>query len=116
MASWSRELKVAPGDTVDQALGRRTRLLRDPRGPGGGRAAKAAPLAELGRGDFFGELAALDWGAGYGYARLATVTAIDPLRLLVLAPAHLARLMAEVPAVEDIVRSAVRERLPAAAG
>ena len=37
-------------------------------------------------GDFFGELAALDWGAGYGYARSATVCATAPLRLLVLRP------------------------------
>ena len=35
-------------------------------------------------GEFFGELAALDWGAGFGYARSATVTARTPLRLLVL--------------------------------
>ena len=28
---------------------------------------------DLGPGDFFGELAALEWGAGFGYPRLATV-------------------------------------------
>src|SRR5881275_2089626 len=28
----------------------------------------------LGTGDFFGELAALDWGAGFGRTRTATVT------------------------------------------
>jgi hypothetical protein len=69
------------------------------------------PVASFGPGEFFGELAALDWGAGYGYARTATVTAAEPLRLLVLSPAHLGRLMAEVPAVDEIVRRAVRERL-----
>ena len=38
--------------------------------------------AALGPGDFFGELAALDWGAGYGYSRLATVVAGSPLRMV----------------------------------
>src|SRR3954471_3041398 len=51
-------------------------------------------IAERGPGEFFGELAALDWGAGFGYARLATVVARTPLRMLALAPAHLNRLMA----------------------
>ena len=70
-----------------------------------------ASWASSGAGDFFGELAALDWGAGYGYARLARVTAAEPRRLLVLAPGHLGQLMAEAPAVDEIVRSAVRDRL-----
>ena len=38
----------------------------------------------LGPGDFFGELAAIDWGAGFGRTRTATVTATEPTRLLVL--------------------------------
>ena len=33
-------------------------------------------------GGFFGELAALDWGRGYGYARNATVTTTEPTLLL----------------------------------
>src|SRR5206468_4265579 len=41
-------------------------------------------LGTLGRGDFFGELAAIDWGAGFARTRSATVTAIEPTRLLVL--------------------------------
>jgi CRP/FNR family cyclic AMP-dependent transcriptional regulator len=73
-------------------------------------------LATFGPGDFFGEVGALDWGAGYGYARLATVTATEPLRLLVLTPGHFGRLMADVPAIDAIVRRAVRERLADAAG
>ena len=32
-------------------------------------------IRELGPGEFFGELAALDWGSGFGYPRLATVVA-----------------------------------------
>ncbi len=70
-------------------------------------------LAEHGPGDFFGEIAALDWGAGFGYARQATVVATQPLRLLVLAPAHLSRLMATSPSVDARVRGAAQERLAA---
>lgn len=69
-------------------------------------------LAELGPGAFFGELAALDWGASFGYARLAWVTATAPLRLLVLSPALLSQLMGQSPEVNRTIRSAVRERLP----
>jgi glutamate/tyrosine decarboxylase-like PLP-dependent enzyme len=65
----------------------------------------------LGPGDFFGELAALDWGAGFGYARTATVTASAPLRLLVLPPAVLAELVRRAPSVERRLRAAARERL-----
>jgi aromatic-L-amino-acid/L-tryptophan decarboxylase len=68
-------------------------------------------LAELGPGDFFGELAALDWGAGYGYARLATVTATSALRLGVFSPAHLAALMRSAPPVAEQIEEAVRARL-----
>jgi CRP-like cAMP-binding protein len=36
----------------------------------------------LGPGDHFGELAARDWGGGYGYTRLATVRCTEPGQLL----------------------------------
>ncbi len=62
-------------------------------------------------GEFFGELAALDWGAGFGYARSATVTARTPLRLLVLPPRELRELMRTAPAVAREVQAAARERL-----
>jgi glutamate/tyrosine decarboxylase-like PLP-dependent enzyme len=41
-------------------------------------------LTTCGPGEFFGELAAIDWGAGFGRTRTATVTAREPTRLLVL--------------------------------
>ncbi len=69
-------------------------------------------VANLGAGDFFGELAALDWGAGYGYPRLATVTATAPLRLLVLPQARFQALLRQAPRFEQQIRQAVRERLP----
>jgi len=67
-------------------------------------------VRSLGPGEFFGELAALDWGAGFGYSRLATVLAGSPLRLLVFPDGSLAGLMA-FPDVERRVRAAVQERL-----
>jgi glutamate/tyrosine decarboxylase-like PLP-dependent enzyme len=66
---------------------------------------------ELGPGQFFGELAALDWGAGFGYVRTATVVARTDVRLLVFAPAILDELIRAAPAIERQIRAAVRERL-----
>ena len=68
-------------------------------------------LAELGPGDFFGELAALEWGASFGYLRLASVIATSPARLLVLPGASFNTLVRDVPGFGDRIRSAVRERL-----
>ena len=67
-------------------------------------------VRSLGPGEFFGELAALDWGAGYGYSRLATVVAGSPLRLLVFREGTLAELL-RFPDVERQIRAAVQERL-----
>ena len=39
-------------------------------------------LRTVGPGDHFGELAARDWGGGYGYTRLATVVCVEPGQLL----------------------------------
>ena len=57
----------------------------------------ASASRELGAGDFFGELAALDWGAGFGYPRLATVIAATPLALLVFPTARSNELIAPIP-------------------
>ncbi|MDQ6709635.1 MAG: aminotransferase class V-fold PLP-dependent enzyme [Candidatus Dormibacteraeota bacterium] len=69
-------------------------------------------LATIGPGDFFGELAALDWGAGFGYPRLATVTAAEPVRLLMIAGDRFRELVGESPEVASTVEQAVRQRLP----
>ena len=62
-------------------------------------------------GEFFGELAALDWGADYGYPRLATVVAASDLRLAKLSAAALRELMHDVPAIDAAIRRAASERL-----
>ena len=69
-------------------------------------------LADLGPGDYFGELAALDWGASFGYPRLASVIATSPVRLLVFPGASFNTLVRDVPSFGDELRRAVRERLP----
>jgi aromatic-L-amino-acid decarboxylase len=68
-------------------------------------------VRRLGPGDFFGELAAIDWGASFGYPRLATVTATEPATMLVLAAAELRDLMRQAPGVDRMIRDAVRERM-----
>jgi CRP-like cAMP-binding protein len=65
-------------------------------------------IAELGAGDFFGEIALLEGGT-----RTATVVATTPLRLIVMSAQEFRRMEQELPAVADRVRSAVRARLDA---
>jgi hypothetical protein len=71
-----------------------------------------APIATLGAGDFFGELAARDWGRGYGYARMATVTAATDVELLVLPEGMLETLMCLSPLLAAAVETAIEHRLP----
>ena len=71
----------------------------------------ARVVRTLGPGDFFGELAAHDWGGGFGYPRLADVVATAPLRLLVV-PHHVYATVATLPGLRDRIRGPVRERLP----
>jgi aromatic-L-amino-acid/L-tryptophan decarboxylase len=68
-------------------------------------------LRTLGAGDFFGELAALDWGAGYGYPRLATVRATTPARLLALPAEAFNEVLLAAPQVERRIRETANERL-----
>ena len=59
--------------------------------------ADGAELATLGAGEFFGELAAIDWGAGFGRSRSASVIALAPSRLAVLDWELVNRLMKAAP-------------------
>jgi CRP-like cAMP-binding protein len=62
-------------------------------------------------GDYFGEIAALEWGAGFARSRAATVVARDHVRVRVLAPDALARLLQEFPRLEAEIRHTAHERL-----
>jgi len=68
-------------------------------------------IANRGAGDFFGELAAVDWGAGFARTRSATVTAVAPTRLLVLEPVLVNRLMETAPGFAAQLEEASRRRL-----
>jgi aromatic-L-amino-acid decarboxylase len=65
----------------------------------------------LGHGDFFGEVAALDWGAGFGRTRTATVTAAEATRLLVLDWQLVHRLAKAAPDFGDTLERASKSRL-----
>ena len=69
-------------------------------------------MAFAGDRAFFGELAARDWGRGYGYPRTATVTAATDLVLLVLPEGMLESLMRLSPSLAAAVEAAVEHRLP----
>jgi CRP/FNR family transcriptional regulator, cyclic AMP receptor protein len=63
-------------------------------------------IAELGAGDFFGEIGLLETER-----RTATVTATTDLRVIVMSAHEFRRLDQELPAVADRVRAAIRARL-----
>ncbi len=75
-------------------------------------------VATLDGGSFFGEMAALDWGAGYGSPRMATVTATEETRLFTIPATVLNRAMRSAPDLRrHIERTAAHRRtgLPLAA-
>jgi glutamate/tyrosine decarboxylase-like PLP-dependent enzyme len=69
-------------------------------------------VGEQGEGEFFGEVAALDWGAGYGYSRTASVIAASDLRLLIVPPDTLNQLARRSPEIDRALREALAEHLP----
>jgi CRP/FNR family cyclic AMP-dependent transcriptional regulator len=64
-------------------------------------------VAQLGPGDFFGELAILKTRR-----RTATVTATSPMTLAVIFGADFAKLTAEIPALTARVDEAIAARMP----
>ena len=69
-----------------------------------------AHVADLGPGDFLGEIAALERGT-----RNATVVARSPMHLLVMTARDLREIAAAIPEVGETLRAAARERHPLAA-
>jgi aromatic-L-amino-acid/L-tryptophan decarboxylase len=109
-ARWSRELRVGAGETIVE----RWDAARDFYVIVDGEAdvfIEDEYVRHLARGDFFGEVAALDWGSGFGYVRTATVVATSDLRLLVLDPARLGVLIGACARLGEKIRLAARERM-----
>ena len=75
--------------------------------------ADGAELARLGPGEFFGEMAVIDWGAGFGRSRSATVTAGERTRLAVLDWDLASWLCERSPAFAELLDRAARARPPA---
>jgi glutamate/tyrosine decarboxylase-like PLP-dependent enzyme len=69
------------------------------------------PIRTIGPGDHFGELAARDWGGGYGYTRLATVRCAEPGRLLRLTSEDFQWLIDTEPSVQAALATVLAERL-----
>jgi CRP-like cAMP-binding protein len=67
-----------------------------------------ARIAELGPGDFFGEIGLLETER-----RTASVVAATPMRVIVMFQREFKYMEQEMPAVADRVRSAIRARLDA---
>ena len=68
-------------------------------------------IATVGPGDFTGEMAAIDWGAGYGSVRTAQVEAQTPCTLLGLTPALLREVLSRSAEARELVERTARERL-----
>jgi len=65
----------------------------------------------LGSGDYFGEIAAIDWGRDFSYGRTATVVPVDDVELLAFPAAALRELMADSPEVDRAIRRVAQARL-----
>jgi CRP/FNR family transcriptional regulator, cyclic AMP receptor protein len=63
-------------------------------------------IAELGPGDFFGEIGLLETDR-----RTASVIATTPMRVIVMAQREFRSMEQEMPAVADRIRAAIRARL-----
>ena len=69
------------------------------------------PIRTIGPSDHFGELAARDWGGGYGYTRLATVRCAEAGRLLRLTSEDFQWLIDTEPSVQAALTRVIAERL-----
>ena len=70
-------------------------------------------VATLRCGDYFGEIGALEWGAGFARSRVASVVARADVSLRVLEPPALVRLLGAFPRLEAEIRHTAHTRLRA---
>ena len=111
VARMAREVRIPAGVAIVEQwqVGRDFYVIVD----GSARVFKdGVPVTDIGPGDFFGELAALEWGASFSYPRLATVLATSSVLALTLPGPFFNELVRDTPSVGATIRAAVRERLP----
>jgi CRP-like cAMP-binding protein len=106
LAGWTDELVVPEGDDLvtEGRLAHEFFVIED--GTAEVRR-NGAHVADLGPGDFFGEMGLLD----ETQRRTASVIATSEMRLVVMFEREFRQMEREMPAVADRVRSAIRERL-----
>jgi aromatic-L-amino-acid decarboxylase len=68
-------------------------------------------IATVGPGDFTGEMAAIDWGGGFGTLRAAEVEAETPCRVLELTPELLREILRRSLPARELVERTARTRL-----
>ena len=105
LAGWTFELEVPAGEelTREGHLAHEFFVIED----GAAEVRQDGErIAELGAGDFFGEIGLLETER-----RTATVTATTALRVIVMSAQEFRRMEQELPVVADRVRSAIRARL-----
>ncbi|HZD22038.1 MAG TPA: cyclic nucleotide-binding domain-containing protein [Acidimicrobiia bacterium] len=64
-------------------------------------------VADLGPGDFFGEIALME----SDHHRTATVTALSPMRLVVMFQQEFGTMASEIPEVAETLHRAIKDRL-----
>lgn len=65
----------------------------------------------LGPGEFFGELAAIDWGSGFGYPRTGSVVALERTTMVSFTAGAMNELLRDQPAIGRQIRRLAAERL-----
>jgi aromatic-L-amino-acid decarboxylase len=110
VASLSSERRVAAGETVVERWETSRELFVVESGAVDV-VVDEVVVATLRAGEFFGEVAALEWGAGFARARSATVVARDDVRLQVIGPGELPQLLAAAPRLERELRLIAHDRL-----
>jgi CRP-like cAMP-binding protein len=105
LAQWTDEVSVGEGETLAEEgrFAHEFFVIED----GAAEVRKEGErIAELGPGDFFGEIGLLETER-----RTASVVATTPMRVIVMFQREFKQMEREMPSVATLIRSAIRARL-----